>query len=76
LVERKRFAIAVHSRLVANKDVGRIEAAKVLGLIAIRHMRDIAEEQRQTTAVEDGMQPLSDHTVIAPEAPLTEALSA
>jgi Zn-dependent protease/CBS domain-containing protein len=51
-----------------------VQDGKVLGLISVRRLQDIPEEDRQTTTVENAMQPLSDRMVMAPEAPLTEAL--
>ena len=51
-----------------------IQDNKVLGLISVGHMRDVPEEDRHTTTVEDTMQPLDDRMIMASEAPLTEAL--
>jgi Zn-dependent protease/CBS domain-containing protein len=48
---------------------------KVSGVISLEEVQHIPEDQRSTTTVEHIMQPLSDRTTIAPQAPLTDALA-
>jgi Zn-dependent protease/CBS domain-containing protein len=51
-----------------------VRAGQVLGVVSLDDVRAIPEEARHTTPVEKIMQPLSSHTVIAPQTPLNEAL--
>ena len=48
---------------------------KVSGVISLQDVQHIPEDQRSATTVEQTMQPLSDRTTIAPQVPLTNALS-
>lgn len=51
-----------------------VQDGKVLGLISIPQMRGIADEQRQSTSVEDAMLPLEDRMIITPASSLIDAL--
>ena len=51
-----------------------VEDGKVLGTIAVEQVRQRTEDERSTTTVEHAMHPLSASTIIAPTAPLSEAL--
>ena len=48
---------------------------KVSGVISLEDVQPIPEDQRSAITVEQTMQPLSDRTTIAPQVPLTNALS-
>jgi predicted transcriptional regulator len=47
----------------------------VVGVVALEAVRQVPEPERAATTVAQIMRPLSDHTTIAPQAPLTEALA-
>lgn len=51
-----------------------VQADKVLGLISVRQLGDIADDRRRTTTVVDVMRPIDEQMIIAPGAPLSDAL--
>jgi predicted transcriptional regulator len=51
-----------------------VQDGKVLGLISIPQMRDIADEQRQHMTVKDAMLPLEARMIVTPQTSLIDAL--
>jgi CBS domain-containing protein len=49
--------------------------SKVVGVVSLEAVRQVPEPERATTTVAPVMRPLSGHITIAPQAPLTEALT-
>jgi CBS domain-containing protein len=51
-----------------------VEGGKVLGLVALEQVKELAPERRAGTRVGDLLEPVSAERTIAPDAPLYQAL--